>query len=159
MKTIITSILIFFINPFTFGQENPWTKQTETNPWINQDSLITIVEVPDSNNLKIDSLVIIDYTEKGYNEKGSGNGFVMGFVSCGLFNVFGVLPSALTLAAPNSHQRLAKTNLTVENPIISDSQIKEYKKGIGRKRVLSTFIGCITGTIVNTAIIVTALSL
>ncbi len=169
MKTIHL-IFFLFLGLISFGQENPWINTTEKNPWnitpnsaesdssknTNsteiKDTVLKKIEISSgdsvSSNTKTE-MNFIDFKEEGYNSKKANGSFAAGLIFCGLINILGVIPSMIVLAIPTSDQLHCSRDLKEEYPGIQSNQIKNYKKGISKKRFLKTLTGNIVGIGIN----------
>ena len=164
-------------NPWlTPNEKNPWVeKDTVTHPIVikkeNKESItfpksIQIVKDTFSNSNPIvnnsiekDSIenekFLIDYYSKlGESELKSNGSTVFGALTCTIFNVFGVFPALITVAAPNELQLNAAEHLKSKYPNITKKQIRAYKNGVINKRVKKTLKGCLIGTAINITVII-----
>lgn len=159
MKTIIGITTLFFaLN--TFSQENPWEKKTNENPWetsevTKNDSVFPV----ETQNTITDLSNSIEYSEKGYNETKATGGLVSGAILCSLFNVFGAIPPIFAIAIPTPKELTAKRRLIKENNNVTDLQIKEYKRGMVKKRFRQTLKGSGVGILINTTVIITVIKI
>ena len=159
MKKIMGIVTIFFTLT-TFGQENPWEKKTNENPWITiekdkQDSTNT----PTPNSILVDTLSYKEFSTRGYSETKATGAFASGLFLCSLFNVFGAIPPLFAIAIPTPKELKVKSKLINENNNVSEKQIKEYKNGMVKKRFKQTLKGSGIGILINTTIIYTILKL
>ena len=169
MKTIHL-IFFLFLGLISFGQENPWINTTEKNPWNSAPNSVESDSSKNTNSTEIADTVLkkieissgdsvssntktemnfIDFKEEGYNSKKANGSFAAGLICCGLLNIVGFIPSMIALAIPTSDQLHCSRNLKEEYPGIQSNQIKNYKKGISKKRFLKTLTGNIVGIGIN----------
>ncbi len=111
--------------------------------------------VGNRDSLQNEKLLYSYYSKLGESELKSNGSTAFGVITCSIFNVFGILPALISVAAPNELQLNATEHLKSKYPNITTKQIRAYKSGVTNKRVKKTFKGCVIGTAINiTAIII-----
>lgn len=173
---IITVIAAIFFTLTTFSQENPWENKSSENPWNTGESKKeNNIEVSDSTISKIqdttyiiqktsisiepDSLSQINYQRKGFKEMDAHKTFTAGAITCSILNIYGAPIPTIVSCIPNSAIKNIDKQLQKENPLITESQISDYKRGMKNKRILANIGGCITGVVINSVLIVSAVIL
>jgi hypothetical protein len=127
------------------AQENPWVQSSGENPWIAKDTTKMVITVHDS--------LQISYIAKGYKETDANGALAIGFTTTLVANVFGTIPALFSLAVPSKNERNAENTLTKDKPQVTQEDIKQYKKGVLKKRTHKTFTGMALGIASNTVII------
>lgn len=175
MKTI-TGIAAIFFTLSTYSQENPWENKSLENPWNTSenkeennieasDSIAseiqdtTYIFQKTSANTKPDSLSQINYQRIGFKEMDAHKTFTAGVITCSILNIYGAPIPTIVSCIPNSSIKNIDKKLQKENPLITDSQISDYKRGMKNKRILANIGGCITGVVINSVLVVSAIIL
>ena len=176
-------LLLTLLPLFGMTQENPWLTPAEKNPWNEKDSISKPILIqkeknesitsPNSIEIKkdtfstsiqlVNSLVGKDsvetllnkyFSKLGGSEVKSNGSTVFGALTCSIFNVFGILPALISVAAPNELQLNATEHLKSKYPKITKKQIRAYKGGVTNRRVIKTLKGCLIGISINTTIVI-----
>lgn len=159
MKTVIGITALFFALS-TFGQENPWENKASKNPWITSEATQNDSVIPaETQNTDTDFSYSIKFDNKGYVETDAKGAYASGFLLCSLFNVFGAIPPLFALAVPSSKEYKAKDRLRKEYNNVTPQQIKDYKRGVLKKRFRQTLKGSGAGIIVNFTAIITIIKI
>lgn len=159
MKTIIGITTLFFALS-TFSQENPWEKKVGENPWVTSEATQNDSVIPsETQNTNTDFSYSIQFDNKGYVEADAKGAYASGFLLCSLFNVFGAIPPLFALAVPSSKEYKAKDILRKEYNNVTPQQIKDYKRGVLKKRFQQTLKGSGAGIIVNLTAIITIIKI
>lgn len=175
MKTIHLTICIF-MTIGVFCQNSPLLNTTEEKIYDSNSSRIREDSIKDTLSSSIindsvflslnDSLpkddkqsVLKLYKKRGFDEANGKSDFVVAFVSCGLLNIFGIIPSIFSLAIPTQKQIHCKKELKKEKSTISKAAVKNYKKGLKDKRYFASFLGAFGGVSLNIIIILRGIRL
>ena len=164
-------------NPWlTPAEKNPWNEkdsiskpiliQKEKNESITSPNSIEIKKDTFSTSIQlVNSLVGKDsvetekllnkyFSKLGESEVKSNGSTVFGALTCSIFNVFGILPALISVAAPNELQLNATEHLKSKYPKITKKQIRAYKGGVTNRRVIKTLKGCLIGIAINITVII-----
>lgn len=168
---VLTILFLLFAN-LCFSQENPWESKKGENPWESQEQRKENKPISDSlkinQNIENQGYKLTDANHENQikelaktNYKSAGN-FGFGFATGLIFNYVAVLPSGIYVGVNSKAEKAVIKELENHPDLkgIDKYKINEVsRKTVKLKKMKSTFLGVITGSLTQIGVLLTIISI